>query len=52
MREVIARLSVAKQPHHHIRLNAAFQSDLIWWKIFAANWNGVALIIRANSKEA
>jgi len=34
MREVIACLSMAKQPHHHIRLNAAFQSDLTWWQIF------------------
>lgn len=38
-------LSVAKQPHHHIRLNKEFHLDLMWWKIFAAEWNGTAIII-------
>ena len=52
LRQVIALLSVAKQPHHHIHLNAAFRSDLTWWRIFAASWNGSALVIRADGKKA
>ena len=30
LRQVRAMPSVAKQPHHHIRLNTAFRSDLTW----------------------
>ena len=30
----------AKELHHHIRLNAGFQSDLQWWSAFLADWNG------------
>ena len=45
LRRAIALLSVAKRQHHHIRLNADFRSDMMWWKIFAAHWNGRALII-------
>ena len=52
LRQVIALLNVAKQPHHHIRLNAAFRSDLTWWRIFAANWNGSALVVRADGGKA
>ena len=52
LRQVIALLSVAKQPHHHIRLNAAFQSDLTWWRIFATSWNGSSLVVRADGKKA
>ena len=48
LRQVIAMLSVAKRPHHHIRLNTAFRSDLMWWQVFAANWNGSALVVKAD----
>lgn len=45
LRRAIALLSIAKCQHHHIRLNADFRSDMLWWKIFASNWNGRAIII-------
>lgn len=51
IRQIITLLSVAKQPHHHIRLNNSFRSDLAWWRVFAAHWNGTALISNAHSKE-
>ena len=41
----IALLNVAEQKHHHICLNAEFWSDMLWWKLFTAKWNGVSLII-------
>ena len=44
LRQVIALLNVAKQPHHHIRLNKNFRADLTWWRVFARHWNGHALI--------
>ena len=31
VRRMINLLSVAKEGHHHIRLNAEFRSDLAWW---------------------
>lgn len=45
LRRAIALLSVAKQPHHHIRLNAEFKADLSWWEAFASQWNGTSVII-------
>ena len=27
-----------------VRLNAAFRSDLAWWRVFLATWNGVSLL--------
>ena len=52
LRQAIALLNVAKQPYHHIRLNAAFRSDMMWWQIFASNWNGRALVFKADGKKA
>ena len=44
LRRMIALSKVAKQLHHHIRLNAGFRSDLEWWAIFLADWNGVSMM--------
>ena len=46
LRRAIALLSVAKRRHHHIRLNADFRSDMMWWKVFASHWNATAVIIQ------
>ena len=48
LRRMIAFLSMAKQAHHHIRLNWQFRSDLAWWKLFAAQWNGVGVLPQPN----
>ena len=29
---------------HPIRLNRSFRSDLIWWRLFAAKWNGISFL--------
>ena len=29
---------------HPIRLNRSFRSDLAWWRLFAAEWNGVSFL--------
>ena len=44
MHRMIDLLSVAKCPHHHVRLNHEFRADLWWWATFAAHWNGIALL--------
>ena len=33
---------MAPRPHHHIRLNESFRSDLRWWLVFCSQWNGVS----------
>jgi hypothetical protein len=45
----IGLLSTARQGHHHIRLNAQFKADMLWWKTFAAHWNGASLVITEDS---
>ena len=30
--------------HHHIHLNHAFRSDLMWWHTFLEAWNGKAMM--------
>ena len=32
-----------RRPTRHIRLNREFRSDLLWWRTFAEQWNGVAI---------
>ncbi len=46
MRRMIALLPIAKKPHHRIRLNTGFRSDLIWWAIFLPRWNGTGMMDR------
>ena len=43
LRRMINLSTVAKKPYHRIRLNKAFQSDLLWWDTFMEDWNGVAV---------
>ena len=44
LRQMIDLSAVAKQLHHHIRLTAAFCSDLQWWLTFITKWNGVSMM--------
>ena len=44
MQRLFESLAGVRQAHHHIRLNAAFQSDLLWRATFLDTWNGVAMM--------
>ncbi len=44
LRRMFEALSLTNKRHHHIRLNKAFRSDLLWWDTFLTSWNGVAMI--------
>ena len=44
VRRMFELLAVVKKSHHHVRLNAAFRSDLLWWDTFLQDWNGVSLL--------
>ena len=50
LRRAISLISVAKQPHHHIRLNEEFRSEVKWWKAFAAHWNGTAIMVISENR--
>ena len=41
---MIALSTVYKQLHHQVRLSEEFHSDLRWWGMFIAEWNGVGLL--------
>ena len=43
LRRMIDLSSVTKELHHHVRLSAAFRSDLQWWALFLEDWNGVSI---------
>jgi len=51
VRQMIALKSTVELPHHHIRLNKDFLSDLTWWSVFASHWNGTGLISGSHDKE-
>ena len=44
LRRMFELLSGVRQPHHHVRLNVPFRSDLVWWSTFIGAWNGVSLL--------
>ena len=44
LRRMFEVVSGVHQPHHHVRLNAEFRSDLTWWATFLESWNGVSLL--------
>ena len=46
LRRAIELLKVARRRHHHIRLSKEFRADMLWWKYFAAQWNGASLVVK------
>jgi hypothetical protein len=48
LRRLIDLSKVVKHPDHFVRLNRQARSDLEWWHLFAASWNGVSIMFNAN----
>ena len=44
LRRMIELSKIAKEPHHRLRLNKGFKSDLRWWACFLSEWNGVNMM--------
>ena len=44
LRRMFELLRGVVKKHHHIRLNHAFRSDLMWWHTFLEAWNGKAMM--------
>jgi len=42
---MIALLSKARHPRHHLRLTKAFKMDLKWWSTFLPEWNGKSFFL-------
>lgn len=40
----LLKLPSITEPHHHIRLNKGFQSDLRWWANFLPIWNSIRML--------
>ena len=45
LRRVFELLKVTSKKHHHIRLNAMFRLNMLWWSMFLSSWNGISIIL-------
>ena len=44
LRRIIELLTAVRRDFHHVRLNASFRSDLVWWDTFLEGWNGTSFL--------
>ena len=44
LHRLYALQSVGHSPFHRIHLSVAAQGDILWWHVFASEWNGVSLL--------
>ena len=44
LRRLFDLSTIVEKPNHHISLNKAARSDLMWWNEFLTDWNGVSLL--------
>ena len=48
LRRLIALSTVTRHLEGFIRLNLAARSDIMWWRLFADQWNGTSMLYRYN----
>ena len=48
VRHMINLAKKVKHLHHNIKLNRAFQADIMWWLAFLPSWNGISLMYDSN----
>ena len=39
------------KPAHYIRLNTAARADILWWRTFVEEWNGISMVWVSNAQE-
>ena len=44
LRRMIDLSMKVREPHHKLRLNVGFRSDLHWWALFLPSWNGTGMM--------
>ena len=51
LRRIFELLATVRADHHHVRLNASFRSDVVWWDVFLEAWNGTSLLVGGAQRE-
>ncbi len=46
LRRLITLSTVVKNLDSFVRLNVSARSDILWWSLFAAQWNGTSMLVR------
>ena len=44
LRRIFETIAIPQRPHHRVRLNRDFRSDIAWWNMFLDQWNGVSML--------
>ena len=44
IRRLYAMQDVGSHPDHFIHLNLPARADIIWWYLFAEDWNGISML--------
>ena len=44
LHHLISTMSIPSRPNHLVRLNEQCRSDIAWWALFLASWNGVSFL--------
>ena len=52
LRRIFDLMGKVVHPDHYIRLTAGCRSDLMWWKLFLDEWNGISMMRAANKQLA
>ncbi len=48
LRQLFTLLASTERPYQFIRLNHSARADILWWKTFLHDWNGLSFFPRAN----
>ena len=46
LRRLITLSTVVKNLDNFVRLNNLARSDILWWSVFATQWNGTSMLVR------
>ena len=46
LRRLITLSTVVKNLDNFVRLNNSARSDILWWSVFATQWNGTSMLVR------
>ena len=36
--------NIGSHPEHHVCLNSSARADILWWYLFATDWNGISML--------
>ena len=44
LRQLYVMQNIGSHPEHHVRLNSSARADILWWYLFATDWNGISML--------